>query len=118
MPFGLQPMIELTLTLTDDARIQQLNRDYRGQDRPTDVLSFSQIEGDPEFIPAPNGTLNLGDVIISVETAERQAKGELIDELRLLAVHGALHLLGYDHETDDEEARMNRLTEQALTNSV
>lgn len=117
IPFGIQPVLELHLTLTTDERIHQLNRDYRGQDKPTDVLSFSQIEGSEAFVPPPNGALALGDVVISVETARRQANGELINELRLLAVHGALHLLGYDHETDEDEARMNALIEQALASS-
>jgi probable rRNA maturation factor len=114
IPFGLQPELEVHLTLTDDTRIRQLNREYRGQDKPTDVLSFSQIEGGQEFVPAPTGTLIVGDVVISVETAQRQAKGTLLDELRLLAVHGALHLLGYDHETDEDVARMDALTKRAL----
>lgn len=114
IPFGIQPILEVHLTLTTDQRIHQLNRDYRGQDKPTDVLSFSQVEGSQTFVPAPSGALALGDVVISVETAQRQAKGELIDELCLLAAHGALHLLGYDHETDQDEARMNALTQQAL----
>jgi len=88
--FGLQPNLEVNLTLTTDERIHQLNREYRGQDKPTDVLSFSQIEGDASFVAAPRGSLSLGDVVISVETARRQAKGTIEDELRLLAVHGAL----------------------------
>ena len=62
----------------------------------------------------PSGTLLLGDVVISVDTAKRQAKGALVDELRHLAAHGALHLLGYDHETDADEARMNTLALRAL----
>jgi probable rRNA maturation factor len=112
--FGLQPVLEVNLILTTDQRIQELNRDYRDQDKPTDVLSFSQIEGGSAFVAAPRGALALGDIIISVETAARQAKGSLLDELRLLAVHGSLHLLGYDHETDDDEARMSALSRQAL----
>ena len=107
-------MLEVGLTLTTDERIQDLNRDHRGLDKPTDVLSFSQIEGSAGFVPPPNGVLILGDIVISVETARRQAKGQLLDELRLLAVHGTLHLLGYDHERDQDEARMNALTRQAL----
>ena len=114
---GLQPVLELNLVLTDDARMRDLNRDYRGLDRPTDVLSFSQLEGDRAFVPAPTGRLALGDVIISLETARRQAAelGHALDyELCLLAGHGALHVLGYDHATDDEARRMNALTQQAL----
>lgn len=120
LALGLQPVLEVNLLLTDDARIRQLNRDYRGLDRPTDVLSFSQIEqidGEAGFVPAPSGRLVLGDVIVSIETARRQAADQghgLEAEVRHLAVHGALHLLGYDHQTDEEEARMNRLAQQAL----
>ncbi|GEM_PF-3875924 len=112
IPFGLQPVLEVNLMLTDDARIHELNRDYRGIDAATDVLSFSQIEGGP-LVPAPTGALALGDVVISVETARRQ-NPDLEAELRHLAVHGALHLLGYDHQTDEDEARMNRLAAEAL----
>lgn len=115
--FGIQPVLDVNITFTDDSHIQQLNRDYRTQDKATDVLSFSQIEGDQEFVRAPNGALILGDIIISLETAQRQAMGSLLDELRLLAVHGALHLLGYDHETDEDDARMSALTKQALASS-
>jgi len=114
--FGVQPLLELNLLLTDDARIHELNRSYRGLDRATDVLSFSQIEGSG-FVPAPSGRLVLGDVIVSVETARRQASelGHGLEyELCLLAVHGALHLLGYDHQTDEDELRMSSLTRQAL----
>lgn len=88
-----------SVCLVSDRRIRQLNRDYRSIDRVTDVLSFP---GDAE--PEPDGTLYLGDVVISVPTAERAA-GEyghtLERELHTLALHGYLHLLGYDHETDD-----------------
>src|SRR5437870_662844 len=65
LPVGLQPVLSMSLVFTDDARIQQLNRDYRGVDQPTDVLSFSQIEEDGVFVPAPTGRLELGDVIVS-----------------------------------------------------
>jgi probable rRNA maturation factor len=112
--FGLQPIVEVNLVLTDDPTIHQLNRDHRGIDAPTDVLSFSQIEGEPGFVTPPTGSLMLGDVVISIDTARRQAAGGLTDELRHLAAHGALHLLGYDHQNDEDEARMNALTAQAL----
>jgi probable rRNA maturation factor len=93
--------IEVGVLVTDDVGIRNLNRDYRGIDAPTDVLAFAMREG-------VDGGLNpdmLGDVVISVETARRQAneRGHGIeDELGLLAVHAALHLLGYDHQEDEE----------------
>ena len=96
---------ELSLVLCDDPFIHGLNRDHRGKDKPTDVLSFAQREGegaDPE-------DMLLGDIIISVETAGRQAhaRGHGLDhELRVLVVHGILHLLGHDHEEDEEAERM------------
>ncbi|KAB2897514.1 MAG: rRNA maturation RNase YbeY, partial [Kofleriaceae bacterium] len=87
--------------------IHALNRDYRGKDKPTDVLAFAQREGPPG---ATDATV-LGDVVISVETARRQAKKRgphgLFTEVRFLASHGLCHLLGYDHGTDAEEAKMN-----------
>ncbi len=89
-----------TLALVGDARIQKLNRDYRGYDKPTDVLSFT---ADPSYEPG-----YLGDIVISVETADRQARrrrSNLKRELKVLALHGFLHLIGYDHETDNGEMR-------------
>ena len=84
--------------------MRELNRDYRGKDRPTDVLSFSQLEGEP-MQPEEEEPVALGDIVISIDTAKRQAaeKGHsLSDELDLLVVHGMLHLLGYDDETDEQ----------------
>jgi probable rRNA maturation factor len=91
---------EVSLVLAGDGLLRRLNRDYRGQDRPTDVLSF----------PGGGGEAGLGDVVISVETAERNARAggrTLPQELDVLALHGFLHLLGHDHETDD--GAMDRL---------
>lgn len=85
---------EMSLVLAGDRLLRRLNRTYRGKDRPTDVLSF----------PAGGGEAGLGDVVVSVETAERNARGlgrTLGQELDVLALHGFLHVLGYDHETDD-----------------
>ena len=97
---------ELGLLLCDDAQIHELNRAFRNKDRPTDVLAFAQREG-PAAELHPN---LLGDIVISVATAKRQARGPggIGGELRLLAAHGLCHLLGYDHRTDREEALMNR----------
>jgi probable rRNA maturation factor len=95
----------LSVLLTDDAEIQVMNRDYRGEDRPTDVLSFPA--GDEMTPPELAGYL--GDIAISVETAvEQSAKSghNMLDELQLLAVHGTLHLLGYDHLEPEEKEEM------------
>lgn len=95
---------ELSLSLVDDDEIRALNRDYRRRDRPTDVLSFSMREGEGAIASAL-----LGDVVISVDTARRQAEAAgrpLDDELLHLAVHGLAHLLGYDHATAAEERVM------------
>ena len=91
---------EVSLVLTGDRAVRALNARYRGQDRPTDVLSF----------PGGGGGDELGDIVISVETAEKNARARgrsLGQELDVLALHGFLHVLGYDHETDD--GAMDRL---------
>lgn len=98
---------EVSVLIAGDARIRKLNRQYRGIDSPTDVLAFAM--GDGEF--ADLHPQLLGDVVISADTAGRQAEKAgrgLTEELRLLAVHGTLHLLGYDDETPAERARMRR----------
>jgi probable rRNA maturation factor len=87
-----------TLVFTDDLEIRQLNRDYRRHDRATDVLSFHLQELAGEEDPAGAG-INLGDIVISVETARRRAPGgRLGPELERLAVHGLCHLFGHDHK--------------------
>lgn len=94
---------EVSLRLVDDAVIHALNRGYRKKDKPTDVLAFAQREG-------PGGSLHpglLGDIVISVDTARRQARRGLYRELLHLASHGLCHLLGYDHRDDEEERVMN-----------
>jgi len=91
---------ELALVFAGDRTLHRLNRTYRGKDRPTDVLSF----------PGPGGEEGLGDVVVSVETAAKNARAlgrTLPQELDVLALHGFLHVLGYDHETDD--GKMDRL---------
>ena len=104
---------ELSILLCDDATIHALNRDYRGKDRPTDVLAFSMGEGE-------GGELHpelLGDVVISVDTARRQARARrrsIAAEVTFLLAHGLLHLLGFDHRTRDEERRMNARTDALL----
>jgi probable rRNA maturation factor len=94
---------EVSLRLVDDAQIRALNRGYRGKDRPTDVLAFAQREGPAAAIHAAL----LGDLVISIDTARRQARRGLYRELLHLASHGLCHLLGYDHRDDAEEAAMN-----------
>lgn len=95
---------DLSIVLTDDARLQELNRDYLGIDAPTDVLSFPASETDPE-----TGARYIGDILISVPRAQIQAEsaGHPVEsEVQLLVVHGVLHLLGHDHGEAREKARM------------
>jgi probable rRNA maturation factor len=106
---------ELSVVLADDPTVHELNRTYRNTDAPTDVLSFSQLDGE-QFTRAEGSTQHLGDIVISVETAARQAaeyRQTLQQELEHLLVHGVLHLLGYDHETPEDAAAM-RLQEDAV----
>ncbi len=105
---------ELSIALVDDASIRELNRDYRQKDKPTDVLAFAMAEGEQLVVIAGEPTL-LGDVIISVPTAARQAAERdrpLLAELTMLLAHGLLHLLGYDHDDDDSEREMVALTQE------
>jgi probable rRNA maturation factor len=102
---------ELSIALVDDETIAALNVRYRGKAGPTDVLSFSQLEGEH----VPRGERLLGDVVISVETAACQARVAhrgLDSEIARLLVHGTLHLIGYDHGHDDEARVMRRLERQ------
>lgn len=108
---------EVSVVLADDEYIRELNRQFRGKDCPTDVLSFALNEGDePEIQGGPEETL-LGDIVISLETAIRQAEDfghSLERELAYLTVHGILHLMGYDHEEEDAKADMRRQEEEIL----
>ena len=104
---------ELTVSLVDDAEIQRLNRDDRRTDRPTDVLAYAMREGRR----APGDEWVLGDVVISLQTAARQAAhrgASIADEVRSLLSHGVLHLLGYDHERSTRDARRMKAMEQRL----
>jgi len=107
----------LTLVITDDEYIRQLNRQYRDVDEPTDVLSFPTQEdapgggasAEPAFVTPEEMDPYLGDVVISFPTARAQAEAQgrpVEDELALLVVHGCLHLLGYDHADDAQRATM------------
>ena len=111
------PACELSVTVTDDETVRSLNREYAGEDDVTDVLSFSQREGE-EFVAPPEGAPPLGDVVIAYPQATRQAaeRGRAAtEEVTRLLVHGVLHLLGYDH-AEPEEARRMREREEALAN--
>jgi rRNA maturation RNase YbeY len=107
---------ELSLVLVSDGVMHDLNRTWRGKDRPTDVLAFAQHEGAGR---PPAGLL--GDVVISVDTARRQAaarRSSLGVEAERLLVHGLLHLLGYDHERSPAEARRMQRKERALLRAL
>ncbi len=100
---------QLTLVVTGDQGIRQLNRDFLGRDVPTDVLAFSALEQAGGFVAAPEAETYLGDVIVSYPRAVAQAgeQGHPTErELDLLVVHGVLHLLGYDHADEDAKATM------------
>ncbi len=112
--FSLINAYELTLRLTNDQEIQALNKLYRHQDQPTDVLAFASLEVES---PGANQTLDpiyLGDIVISVDTACRQAPGSLTDELAWLAAHGLLHLLGWDHPNQGRLIQMLRQQDSLL----
>jgi probable rRNA maturation factor len=127
------PQASLSVVVTDDAEIQTLNRQYRGMDAPTDVLSFGMHDDAPADASAPQGAAGvpfvvapeqaieveayLGDVIISWPTVVLQAGEQghsAAHELRLLVVHGVLHLLGHDHGTPQEQAHMWALQDEIL----
>lgn len=114
---GLSGTVELSLTLTDDAAVQRLNREFRGVDAPTDVLSFPLLSAEESpFVPPPDGILHLGDVVLSYPRAVAQAAeyGHSVQrELGYLTVHGVLHLLGYDHESEADKECM-RAREEAI----
>lgn len=112
---------EVGITLVDDERIHEINREYRNVDRPTDVISFAldddlEDSDEPKLIDGPEEHL-LGDIIISVETANRQGEefGHGLErEIVYLAVHGLLHLLGYDHMVEEDKVIMRAKEEEAL----
>ena len=107
------PRAELAIVLTDDSAIRTLNRDWRGKNAPTNVLSFpAAASGKPRSAP-----LYIGDVVIAYQTVAREAAGEckpFNHHLAHLAVHGFLHLLGYDHENDRDADKMERLERKIL----
>ena len=112
---ALPRRVELGVSLADDACQQRLNRDYRGRDRPTNVLAF------PAWAPgetlASDAPLLLGDVVLAFETVTREAEEQrkpLVDHLSHLTVHGVLHLLGYDHRAPDDALMMEALESSIL----
>jgi rRNA maturation RNase YbeY len=108
--------VEVSLLLCDDNFIRELNKEWRDEDHPTDVLSMSQ------HIPGLDiPILQLGDIVISVETAQRQAEERghsLLDEIRILMVHGLLHLLGFDHELSEEAEQEMEKEEEHILNTL
>lgn len=117
---GVAPPYEMSLVFTDSETVRRLNRDYRGMDEPTDVLAFymlPQKEAADFFALPPDGVTRLGEVIISYPQAVEQAKEQEHSterELALLIIHGILHLLGYDHEEPEEEAKMRTREKEFL----
>jgi probable rRNA maturation factor len=104
---------ELSLVITGQDRIRQLNRDYRGKDEPTDVLAFAATGGGgaelPPFVSPPDGVRHLGEVVISYPQAVIQAaehQHPVAREIAILVIHGVLHLLGYEHDVPERERRM------------
>jgi probable rRNA maturation factor len=105
----------VTVVLVDDARIRVMNREHRGIDAATDVLSYPLQEPDDVGMPS---VPHLGDIVISLETAERQAASHhapSCDEVAVLAAHGLMHLLGYDHPTEDAWQEFENAQQLILT---
>ena len=120
---SLEPQVELSLLVTDDATVRELNKTYRGKDKATDVLSFA-LEADRRggaaagFVMPPGEMVHLGEVIVSYPKAVEQAAERLHpveDELALLVVHGVLHLLGYDHDKPGREREMRSMERKVLS---
>ncbi|MCP8616898.1 rRNA maturation RNase YbeY [Salirhabdus salicampi] len=116
---GVKEDGEVSITFVSDQQIQEINREYRHKDQPTDVISFAmQEEGDGEMpIYDDKQPILLGDIIISIERAKEQASdyGHTLErELGFLALHGFLHLLGYDHMSEEEEQEMFQKQEAIL----
>jgi len=115
--------IEVSVRLTDDSEVQTLNRDYRGKDKPTNVLSFPMVQ--PDLIEglanSDDGEVLLGDIVLAAQTCAREAaeKGwALPDYAQHLIVHGLLHLLGYDHELGEPQATAMEALESAACRAL
>lgn len=119
--------LELGLVITNQERVQQLNRSYLGNDEPTDVLAFSMLpeplatgesEASSPFVQPPNGMLHLGEVIISYPQAVIQAEEHqhsIKKEIAILIIHGVLHLLGFEHDKPELERQMKSREEEILS---
>ena len=106
--------LDCCVVLSSDAKVRQLNRDYRGKDKPTNVLSFAALDGGK---PPRNAAWPLGDIILALGTCRKEARAQdktLEQHLAHLVIHGVLHLLGYDHEVEAEAERMEGLEIAAL----
>ncbi len=115
--FGDHRHASVTVLLTGDARLRELNREFAGEDHATDVLSFAAEPSDGFPIVDQDPDDYLGDIAISIPQTERQARDKnqpFVRELSMLAIHGTLHILGYDHATADEERIMFGKTDEAL----
>ena len=113
----VQGRAELTVVITTDARVVELNKAYRGVAAATDVLAFGSTEATPQFVEAPGAGAYLGDVVISFPRAVEQAtefRQSVEAELSVLVVHGILHLLGCDHEIPEDRERMWLLQSDVL----
>lgn len=113
------PLVEIAIRLTDDAEVHTLNRDFRGKDKPTNVLSFPQVQDDllEGLANSDDGEILLGDIVLARETCLREAEEKGIsvaDHATHLIVHGTLHLVGYDHMDDAPAAAMEALEVKAL----
>jgi len=117
---GVAPPYEVSLVFTESETVKQLNRDYRGVDEPTDVLAFYMLppkEVNDSFALPPDGVTRLGEVIISYPQAIEQAREQGHSpekELTLLIIHGILHLLSYDHQAPEDEAKMRAREKELL----
>lgn len=113
------PLVEVAVRLTDDAEVQRLNRDFRGKDKPTNVLSFPQVQADllESLDNSDDGEILLGDLVLARETCVREAEEKgvsLADHATHLIVHGTLHLVGYDHMDEVGATAMEALEVKAL----
>lgn len=109
--------LEVSIVLANDDLVHVLNREYRDKDKPTNVLSFATIDSDDFAEEVMINPFNLGDVILSYETITRECQEQgkfLLDHIKHLTVHGVLHLMGYDHDNDDDATNMETLEIRVL----